>query len=329
MVTTLELEKLQKLTRDIKAAAGRMSDDEARYLVDAYYQEQENRKRSASQQRELAKTKPEAPNEAIAWLNDVNDILERNICTLLDSYQKSHPLGRWADEIPGIGPVISAGLLAHIDITKAPTVGHIWRYAGLDPTVSWKKGEKRPWNPQLKTLCWKIGESFVKVSNLPNDIYGKVYQERKVEEWEHNLGGDLTIQAAVATERMRKLGKTESQAYQWYSGRVTAAEAQVHLEALRAEQVHSLILVEMGRGQAMLPPAHIQARAKRYAVKLFLAHFHEVAFFIEYGRLPPKPYILTQAPHSHWFMAPKVDGVPGLREAQESLRRGVIISQTE
>jgi hypothetical protein len=44
-------------------------------------------------------------------------------------------------------------LLARIDIVKAPTAGHIWRYAGLDPTVRWNKGEKRPWNAGLKVLC--------------------------------------------------------------------------------------------------------------------------------------------------------------------------------
>ena len=44
----------------------------------------------------------------------------------------------------------------------------------MNPTVEWKKGEKRPWNASLKVLCWKIGESFVKVSSNPKDFYGKL-----------------------------------------------------------------------------------------------------------------------------------------------------------
>ena len=57
-------------------------------------------------------------------------------------------------------------------------------------------------------------------------------------------------------------------------------------------------------GTNMLPPAHIHARAKRYAVKLFLSHWHHVAYMIEYdGQEPPKPYILNQDGHTH-FLAP-------------------------
>jgi hypothetical protein len=38
---------------------------------------------------------------------------------------------------------------------------------------------KRPYNEKLKVLSWKIGESFVKVRNRPQDVYGKIYVERK------------------------------------------------------------------------------------------------------------------------------------------------------
>ena len=51
--------------------------------------------------------------------------------------------------------------------------------AGLDPTVTWGKGERRPWNAELKVLCWKLGDSFVKVSNKEGALYGRIYRERK------------------------------------------------------------------------------------------------------------------------------------------------------
>ena len=63
--------------------------------------------------------------------------------------------------IVGIGPVITAGFLAHIDIAKAPTVGHVpGGSADLDPTVKWDKGTKRPWNVVMKRLCWIVEESL-------------------------------------------------------------------------------------------------------------------------------------------------------------------------
>jgi len=199
-------------------------------------------------------------------------VLERSIKNALDAYGSASPVGRWAKSIVGIGPVISAGLLAHIDITKAPTVGHIWRFAGLDPTVTWEKGQKRPWNASLKTLCWKIGESFVKVSTHEDDVYGHLYVERKVKEQARNDAGALADQAAAKLDKFR-IGKT-TDAYAAYAA-------------------------------GKLPPGHLHARAKRWAVKLFLAHYHAVAFRDRFGIDAPKPYILTrEGGHAHEITVP-------------------------
>jgi hypothetical protein len=263
------LDPITKLSRDIKAAAETLSRDEIRFLVDAYYMMQEDRKRSANQVRSLAESKE--PHEVIAWLAGNTATLERNIKTVLERYTDADRVGSWSRSILGIGPVIAAGLLAHIDIEKAPTVGHIWRFAGLDPTVEWGKGQKRPWNASLKTLCWKIGESFVKVSSLESDVYGKVYLQRKTEEQAHNDAGDFKDQALRKLEKV-KIGK-DTEAYGHYSS-------------------------------GKLPPAHIHSRAKRYAVKLFVSHWHHVAYEVRYGTAPPKPYILTQEGHVHFLKPP-------------------------
>ena len=42
-----------------------------------------------------------------------------------------------------------------------------------------RRGKASLTMPDLKELCWKIGESFVKVKGNPADIYGKIYEERK------------------------------------------------------------------------------------------------------------------------------------------------------
>ena len=55
-----------------------------------------------------------------------------------------------------------------------------------------------------------------------------------------------------------------------------------------------------------LPAGHLDARARRYAVKLFLAHYHHVAYELEYGTPPPKPYILDgDRGHTHYIAPPK------------------------
>jgi len=48
----------------------------------------------------------------LAWFLDQNETLERNIKLALDAYGDSSVVGRWSKTIIGIGPVLSAGLLA-------------------------------------------------------------------------------------------------------------------------------------------------------------------------------------------------------------------------
>lgn len=268
-MTTAELDPITRLTRDLARASATLSTDEARYLVDSYYQVQDYRKAARNQKSALVES--EEPHATIDWYGDQMEAMESQLRRALAAWADGQPVGVWAQTITGIGPVIAAGLLAHIDITRCPTVGHLWRFAGLDPTTTWEKGQKRPWNADLKVLCWKIGESFVKVQGSDSDVYGKVYAVRKAYEQERNERGDYADQAASTLERKR-IGK-DTEAYKAYS---------------------------IGK----LPPAHIHARAKRYAVKLFLAHWHHVAYEVEFGEPPPKPYVIEHLGHVHYIAPP-------------------------
>lgn len=261
---TVTLTSVERLSRDIRQSLSGIGQEEARYLVDAYYALQEYRKAAGNQR--LALSKSGEPHSVILWLHSQMDTLEGQVKRALDAWTDEAHMGQWAKGIVGIGPVISAGLLANIDIERAPTAGHIWRFAGLDPTSKWEKGEKRPWNARLKVLCWKIGESFVKVSNHPHDVYGHLYVERKEYEQRRNDAGELADQAA-ATLATKKIGK-ETEAYKHYS-------------------------------QGRLPPAHIHARAKRWAVKIFLSHYHAEAYRQYYGTEPPAPYPVAILGHAH------------------------------
>lgn len=256
------LDHTTRLTKDLKEAAITLSDDEARYLVDYYYICQEDRKRASNQERALSETTE--PHQLISWLKGETGTLEKQIARALDAYSASKPIGDWARSVCGIGPIISAGLMAHIDIEKAPTAGHIWRFAGLDPTNKWEKGKKRPWNASLKTLCWKIGESFVKVSGNDNDIYGKVYAKRKELEIQRNEAGEFSDQAKAVLESVP--GHAQKAIYK----------------------------------EGKLPPGHLHARAKRYAVKLFLSHWHHKAYEFHYGNPPPFPYPIAILGHAHY-----------------------------
>jgi hypothetical protein len=254
------LDPIARLTRDLRSAALTLGDDEARFLVDAYYIMQEDRKRYFAQERTLEVS--QEPNEVIKWFARQSKTLEDQIARALDAYASHHPVGGWLYSVYGIGPVISAGLIAHIDIEKAPNVGHIFSFGGIAGTQNegtkhlsraiyrvtyeqpydkdrvllpeldmpegftatylypdddrkkgdiaalfqvvvegksiptpgngrpmpltcefkehrvhtgskkWEKGQKRPFNADLKTLFWKIGQSFMKFSNVEACFYG-------------------------------------------------------------------------------------------------------------------------------------------------------------
>lgn len=261
---------IEQLAQDLRKAARTLTTAEVRYLVDLYYQIQDFRKASGNQIASM--TKSGEPTLVLSWAYNSMETIEREIKKWLDIYTDAQPMGQWAKSVTGVGPIIAAGLLAHIDIAKAPTVGHIWRFAGYDPTSKWEKGKKRPHNAALKVLCWKIGESFVKVSANPKDFYGKYYLARKAYEHAKNERGEYAEQAAkeITTKRYR----TTTEAYKAYS-------------------------------QGRLPDGHIHARAKRYAVKLFLSHWHGEAYRRILGKEPPLPWPIDKLPeHTHIIEPP-------------------------
>lgn len=314
MIGEEALVSVQRLTRDLAQAATTLTDAEARFLVDAYYMMQENRIRAANQVRALGDSVE--PHSVVRWISEQSRTLENQVLRALDKYTDAQALGRWARDIVGIGPVLSAGLLSHIDI-KVPSVGHVWRFAGLDSTSRWvstddaedwiasqsvdmeliakaakhfgrttktlirfattdKDGEaipltkkslakaisRRPFNARLKVLCWKIGKSFVMVSGNDKDIYGHVYLERKAYEQAKNEKSDYVDRAAA----MMKARKNHKQSAIYKTGK--------------------------------LPPGHIDARCRRYAVKLFLAHYWETGRTL--GGLPvPLPYPIQHLGHAH------------------------------
>ena len=354
------LTPVQKLDRDmlkaIKQGGGGVTDSEARYLVDTYYQIQKRRIRLNNQIKGLDRDakqseRPAEPHSALDFAYKDAEMQESNVYKLLQAYTALHPMSWFFDQTMGIGPILSAGILAHIDIKKCPTAGHIWSFAGLVNDVIWTNTEgakkiwakadgasnleklvnaakivnrnpdrlfelagdklteknciaaiaKKPFNSSLKTLCWKIGESFVKVSKREGAFYGRMYAQRKCKEWDRNLSGDLVDQANKKL-RDTKIGKT-TDAYAWYSGKINPSKVREALNNGEELKVDNL-LAEEGKGLPMLPPAHIHARSTRYTVKIFLSHLQECWYRQDIGE-PPNPFAVGILGHAHVIHPPQ------------------------
>lgn len=265
----------EKLSKDIKDASVTLSDQEARYLVDTYYQFQDYRIASMNQCRKLESPQTgetqDEPNSTLLFFASQFGILEKQMKSILEVYVKSKPIGRWMLSLKGIGPVIAAGVIANIDITKVQTAGQIWAFAGLDPTKKWEKGQKRPWNARLKNLSWKIGQSFVKVSNKEDAIYGQIYKEKKAYYIKKNEEGGFAERAAQILKEKKYDKSTD--AYKAYS-------------------------------KGKLPPAHIEQMAERYATKIFYSHLFTVWYEMENKKPAPKPFAEAILGHAHIIYPP-------------------------
>ena len=191
---------------------------------------------------------------------------------------------------------------------------------GVDVTKKVKVSSalaKRPWNSDLKTLIWKIGESFKNFSGNPKSFYGQVYKERKFYEWQKNVKGDYHEQVLAKLARNMK---PDDIRLPWWTGCYTgdyALEAIVNGTDMRELKPN----VEAGEGVQMLSPGHITERSKRYAAKLFLCHWHTVAWRRVLGKEPPVPYPEAILNHAH-VMGPDL-AMTGHAEAKEAYAKGV------
>jgi hypothetical protein len=258
------------LRRDLRAAAKDLSLPEIRYMVDLYYEIQEHRKATGNQSRQLAEG--DEPVASLVTIHGYVVGIEEAIKAALDAWTKQDDLASWARGHKGVGPVIAAGLAAHIDVERARTAGAVWRFAGLDPTSKWKKGEKRPWNARLKVLCWKLGDSFVKQSGREDAFYGQYYRQKKAEEVARDLRDENAEKAAQTLKERNITDKPTRKVY------------------------------ESGH----FPAGRLDLRARRKAVKLFLAHYLQHGRELK-GLEVVAPYPIAHLGHAHEIKAPEVD----------------------
>lgn len=146
----------RKVKADMREAAKAMTIQEARYMVDSYYQMQQNRIRENNR----IKSMEVEPTGALKWLSGLCGGAEDTIAGVLGTYAERFPAGRWAMDQYGVGPIIAAGLLAHIDINKCPYASHIHSYAGLIKDLKWykTKEDKELIKAMINEVVGKKGE---------------------------------------------------------------------------------------------------------------------------------------------------------------------------
>jgi hypothetical protein len=265
MITETRSELIDKIIKAYELETKDVAD-----AVELYYDAQQLRIMHANRKRTEPLKEPEKlPKDYVPlthWFNKWLLLGEAVLAGKLKGWvlsDRAPAEAKWAYDQIGIGPIIAAGLASHISIEKAQTPSAVWKFAGQAPGFDRKvKGQKLPYNARLKVLCWKLGESFVKVSGKDGATYGHLYSQFKAEEIRRNESGQYK-EAAAQELRTKKITDKEAKA-----------------------------ILESGH----LTNGQLHSRAKRRAVKIFLVHYWQRGR--EAKGLPVRgPYVETVLGH--------------------------------
>jgi hypothetical protein len=325
-----QMEQLQKLDRDLRDASRLLGRKEARYLTDLYYQIQDFRTSAASQ----ARAGEGEPNRVLTWCHDSMRRLEENIKRSLGEFSGSYCVGAWLQSITGIGPVISAGLLSHLDIRKAKTAGHFWRFAGLDSEDEWLGSEKSKAivadivgtskviaDAHIDAAAARIRRRreyilntamFLKKTDAPPKITRELLTKvLSVRPW----NAKLKCLAYKMCDCFVKFQNHKNDHYgKLYAKRKEYEQARNDRGELAGQAAAALSEKNYGKEtearkwyeDGKLPPAHIHARAMRWTEKIAFSHLHTVMYKDYYGEDPPVPYVFAKCPgdHRHFIAIP-------------------------
>ena len=99
------------------------------------------------------------------------------------------PIYQAMKQVKGVGPSLSARMLAMIDIREADTVSALWRYAGYGCINGERerpvKGETLHYNTRLKATLYVVATSFLKCSSPYRRVYdsAKEYYQANRSDW--------------------------------------------------------------------------------------------------------------------------------------------------
>lgn len=205
---------------------------------------------------------------------------------IMEVANRSHR--KFENIVRGLGNLVKTRKKSSIYFTKTDLISYMAR---------------PPYNLKLKVIMYLMGDSFVKRSNHPNSLYGRLYKERKAYETFKNERGDYKREASrILSEK--------------------------HFNNKEVEEIYK---------SGKLPAGHIDMRARRWAEKIFLSHLFEIMYMAEYHKAPPKVYAIShlehndyippEVPYKNYIDVPKeyYDMYPDVYDEDGNINRGVAV----
>lgn len=366
---------LVRLTPEEIRYAAKMGKYQAKALLGLYVSAQKQRVRARLKQsahermRDLPVDNDLSPRyQELPILRRVEDNLyevERDMGKMLVAYAKAQPLCHWAASVTGVSWLTAAQLFIEIDFYrcccepyrfwKGPkrdeipkdhvcpglvTAGHIWSYFGLkDPRdIKWGKGERRPYNVRMKSVCFQIGEQFKK--NCPSaavhgasegevaELIKKKFRDKKKpvprgEELDRLVGKKMALaesKSAALDDPSRLYCRLYLKGKREYEEKNERGELRENAERMLRESVGKKVSADMLKAweSGRVQPVGIDRMAMRYAVKIFLSHFHQIGRELLFGE-KVTPWAIAHGGHTHYIPPPNWP-MPGESSASKNGR---------
>ena len=186
-------------------------------------------------------------NQVLAFFRNRISELQKSIKASLEIYARTFTVGRWALEVTNLDSAIITKFLDDIIVDESRTPEELWSYAGL--ILNEPDTKKQVYNVSLKHMCVEIGRIFVKDTSYKNNFYTELYLR------DYLRRTNLNKEGAYAT-----LAKQSLSSYV--------------VDPKKEQSIANKAIYEKG----LLPENRISVQSQRYAVKIFLAHWHAVAY---------------------------------------------------
>ena len=325
---------------------------EIRTLVDNFYQMQADRKRKTEQIRAIktaADPTGENKNAAAAvlkWFCKYDASMEAGIEKILLSTAQANEVGQWLLQIKGIGPILSAGLLAYFDVEGRNYASQFISYAGLnDNNRPWLGSEKakKIVNDVIQEMAENTSKKSIPITDdmvveiarrtqwSYNYLLGRAYDKDKKKWSKDKLCAACAIPPynKSAKTLMWKVGSSfvwlrndqESMYGRLYNERVIyeteknerGEYAEIAEAILASKNFDKSTTAYKEYSKGRLPKAHIAARAQRWVEKIFLSHLFEEMYRVKYNKIPSRYYTLEHVDGHHKELPPEVPykSVPG------------------
>lgn len=113
----------------------------------------------------------ENTDRVLAKLVEVEELIDGIVASDITA----HPAYPWFSRVKGIGRENIGKVVGLIDITRAPMISSLWKFAGFHVVDGHsprrEKGQKLEYNSQLRTMCWRLALSLIKANGKYADFY--------------------------------------------------------------------------------------------------------------------------------------------------------------